>query len=228
MRLKRRLDFEISYHLVSKKFTVSVIETHPLISTPLFRFLKTARTVKVGLNYPSIEDALNGTPKNVPTVLLIDWDLSQRSLAAAVRSIKANLRETKIAVLSGKHEVEWIFQAFKAGADGWFLKKESPAQLAQDIADLVGGGSPISAGAAKWLVANFRGLSDTKASGGLSIRELEIVRYLSLGLADKDIAATLRIALTTVNDHLKSVYRKLHVHSRAEAVAKYFASWNGR
>lgn len=205
--------------------TVSIIEQSPQVSSVLFRFLKKTRALRAGAAYPNVELALQKAPLNPPAVLLIDLDLAQRSVLAGLRLLKANLKRTKIVILTEDQELDRVFQAFRAGADGWFLKEEFAGQLAADVLELLGGGSLISAAAAKRLVFSFQTTGEPKAPRRrLSSREIEIVEQLARGLSDKEIAAALRIALTTVNDHLKSVYRKLHVHSRTEAVAKCLAS----
>ncbi len=203
------------------RVTVSIIEENSPGAASLSCSLKKARALRVLAAYPSVEAALKKAPLNPPDLLLIDLDLSQRSVLAGLRRLKAGAVGMKIAVLTGDHEIELVLQAFRAGADGWFLKKESAAQLAQDIRALVHGGSPISTDAAKKLVLNFQAQGQrTAQTNRLTIREREIMEHLSHGLSDKEMATLLRIALPTVNDHLKSVYRKLHVHSRTEAVAK--------
>lgn len=213
---------------VRARTIISAIEEKPRVSLTLFRFLKTTRRLQAGKAYRNVEIALQKAPLHPPAILLIDLDLSQQSALAGLRRLRAGLKETKIVLLTEGCELDRVFQAFKAGADGWFLKEESPAQMAEDIQILLSGGSPISAAAARRLVLNYRTPSEEKSlSRRLSSRELQIVEHLAHGLSDKEISAALRIALTTVNDHLKSVYRKLHVHSRAEAVAKYLAASGG-
>lgn len=205
--------------------TVSVIEQNSQVSKSLFRYLKKAGAFRAGSVYPSMEQALKRAPQHPPAVLLIDLSLPQRSMLEGLRWLKANLKETRIAVLSGGHGLDCIFQTFKTGADAWFLKEETSAQLVENIQEFLRGGSPISAAAARLLVSSYQAEGgQARGSRRLSSRELEIMKQLSRGLADKEIASHLSIALTTVNDHLKSVYRKLHVHSRTEAVAKYLES----
>ena len=203
------------------RVTVSIIEENSPGSASLVCSLKKARTLQVLAAYPNIEVALKKAPLSPPDLWLIDLDLSQRSVLAGLRRLQAGAVGMKIAVLTGGHEIELVFQAFKAGVDGWFLKNESVAQLARAIHALVHGGSPISTGAAKKLVLNFQAQRQRTAQANrLTLREREILEHLSRGLSDKEIAPLLRIALPTVNDHLKSVYRKLRVNSRAQAVAK--------
>jgi len=115
-----------------------------------------------------------------------------------------------------------IFKSLAAGATGYVLKKTPPAQLLEAIRDLCNGGSPMSDRIARKVVEVFRQMGvSSKEMDNLSEREMEILSYVAKGYADKEIADRLSISSETVRTHLRNTYRKLHVRSRTEAMAKY-------
>ena len=203
--------------------TVSLIVKDSLVVESLLESLKSP-ALRVMAAYPGMDGAAKKLPLDPPAILLIDLDLPGGSAMAAVSWFKAKLREMRIGVLSEGQEPDFAFRAFAAGADAWFLKDEPPRQLLEGIYALQHDGPVISRAAAKRLVSHFQKRRiAVNPLETLSIRELEVMCYLAQGCSDKEIGRVLHITLTTVNDHLKRIYRKFGAHSRSEAMVKY---WN--
>jgi len=167
-------------------------------------------------------DPLRATfPSEQPDAVLVDLGMPQRAAIASVLRLKSAWPKLRIIVLSDRHDPELVLEAFRAGADGCYSKRESAGNIMNGIVESLKGGSPISAEAARSIVTGLqmKGVA-TLETDALTERERQIFECLSRGLSYIEIGAALRIAQTTVNDHLKNIYRKLDVHSRAEAVAK--------
>jgi DNA-binding NarL/FixJ family response regulator len=117
---------------------------------------------------------------------------------------------------------EQVFQSLIAGANGYLVKRTSPAEILEAIEEVHSGASPMSGKIARTVVEYFRELQNTSpGQERLSKREQEILGLLAKGYRYKEIADALAISFETVRSHLKSIYDKLQVHSRTEAVVKY-------
>ena len=123
-----------------------------------------------------------------------------------------------------------IFEALKAGASGYLLKRSKPAQIIEAVKDVNSGGAPMSSEIARLVVHSFQSspANVKNRESDLSPRESEILALLSKGLSNREIAARLGISPETVRTHLGHTYEKLHVKSRTEAVSQYFKTGAGK
>ena len=116
-----------------------------------------------------------------------------------------------------------IFQALKAGASGYLLKRTTPKEILEALTEISHGGAPMSSEVARKVVQSFRQAEPVRSREveQLSRREEEILGLLTQGYVAKEIGGKLSISYDTVRSHLKHIYEKLHVRSRTEAVIKY-------
>lgn len=171
------------------------------------------------------EEALKVIPAHQPDVVLMDIFLPRMSGIECTALLKERLPKTRIIMLTGVDDEELVFPALEAGADGYLLKRIKPEQLHQALLDVVSGGAPMTSEIARRLVEYFRNRAHHRAQAvRLTAREEEILLLLTRGYANKEIAERIGISVDTVRSHLKHIYEKLHVRSRAEAVAKYMGA----
>ncbi len=174
----------------------------------------------------SAEDALAAIPEAKPAVILMDIRLPQMSGIECTSQLKKMLPATPIVILTVLDDDELIFRALEAGADGYLLKRSKPADLRAALLDVLGGGAPMSSAIARRVVRSFRHPpTNPKNQTHLSAREAEVLGLLSRGLSNKEIADQMRLSIETVRSYLKTIYEKLHVHCRTEAVMRYAANW---
>jgi DNA-binding NarL/FixJ family response regulator len=115
-----------------------------------------------------------------------------------------------------------VFEALEAGATGYLVKRTPAAEILRALEDVHAGGAPMSSGIARRVIQTFQRHGQARRDlEGLTVREQEILEQLARGYSYKEIAGALNIGVETVRRHLAHVYEKLHVHSRAEAAAKY-------
>jgi DNA-binding NarL/FixJ family response regulator len=165
---------------------------------------------------------LKRLPYLEPDVVLMDINLPQMSGIECVRRLRELLPKTHVLMLTVYEDSDSIFRALRAGACGYLLKRSEPEQLLDAIRDVLHGGSPMTSQIARKVVQAFHASDEAKdLSLKLTQREAEILDYLAKGYANKEIADKLSVTVPTVRSHLRSIYDKLHVHSRTEAVAKY-------
>lgn len=171
------------------------------------------------------EEALRSVPAINPDVVLMDIFLPRMSGIECTARLKALLPKIQILILTAVEDDELVFMALQAGADGYLLKRTKPADLRAALVDVLGGGAPMTSEIARRVVESFRVSSKLpKQVVHLSAREEEVLILLSKGYSNKEIADRLAIGVETVGSHLKHIYEKMHVRSRAEAVAQYMTS----
>lgn len=176
----------------------------------------------------SAEEALKAIPMAKPDVILMDIFLPRMSGIECTARLKLTLPKTPIIMLTASDDDEMVFMALEAGADGYLLKRTKPGDLRSALLDVLTGGAPMTSEIARRVVEYFR----QKARGrdesiNLTAREEETLVLLSKGYSNKEIADRLNLSVETVRSHLKHIYEKMHVRSRAEAVARYMSGRSG-
>jgi DNA-binding NarL/FixJ family response regulator len=173
----------------------------------------------------SAEEALRQIPPLKPDIVLMDIFLLRMSGIECTARLKALLPDTQIIILTAVEDEELVFLALEAGADGYLLKRTTPADLRNALLDVLHGGAPMTGQIARHLVRYFRQKGKmVEEHLRLSAREEEVLVLLARGYSNKEIAGRLSLSVDTVSGYLKLVYKKLHVRSRAEAVARYLTS----
>jgi DNA-binding NarL/FixJ family response regulator len=168
------------------------------------------------------EEALRLIPAVNADVVLMDIFLPRMSGIECTARLKTQLPKLQILILTAVEDDELVFMALEAGADGYLLKRTTPENLRAAMLDVLSGGAPMTSEIARRVVESFRRVSrQQKPSVHLTTREEEILILLSKGYSNKEIASQLAIGTETVGSHLKHIYEKMHVRSRAEAVARY-------
>jgi DNA-binding NarL/FixJ family response regulator len=175
--------------------------------------------------YGTCHAALQKIDDNPPDVMLVDIGLPDRSGIECVRELKRHYPDIQFLMLTVYSDDDNIFQSLRAGAVGYLLKKTPSAKLIEAIRDARDGGAPISNEIARKVLQYFQEQpGSTHLTDRLSDRETEVLRCLTEGLSYKAIADRLFLSVHTVRFHLHNIYAKLHVTSRAEAVAKAMKS----
>ena len=201
---------------------VSIIEDDAQARKILAGWISRAPGFRLVGDWGDAESALESLPEKKPNVVLMDINLPGISGVEAVAKLKPSLPDTQFVMLTVYEDSDHIYAALAAGASGYLLKQTPREALLSALQDVHRGGSPMTSNIARKVVQSFRqkpaGLS---ADGDLSPREHEVLGMLSRGYLYKEIADLLNIAGPTVNTYVRRVYEKLHVRSRAQAVAKY-------
>jgi DNA-binding NarL/FixJ family response regulator len=184
-----------------------------LNETPAFHCLQT---------YASGEAALRGIPVEKPDVALVDINLPGMNGIMCVAGLKTQLPDLQVLILTRHDDSDLVFDALRAGASGYLLKKMIPTELISAIGQVQAGGAPMSMQIARKVVGYFNAVKKPSDVEKLSRREQEVLALLAKGYLYKEIGELLGIRVDTVRMNLKHIYQKLHVRSRTEATAKYF------
>jgi DNA-binding NarL/FixJ family response regulator len=201
---------------------VSIVDDDAPARGILADWIRRAQGFRCAGAHGSGEAALATLPAEKPTVVLMDINLPGMTGIECVRQLKTLLPETQFVMLTVYEDAEHIFNALAAGASGYLLKRTPRAELFAALKDVHAGGSPMSSNIARKVVQSFQRIgSQLSKEDDLSTREREVLGLLERGYLYKEIADSLQISVLTVNSYIRRIYEKLHVRSRAQAVAKY-------
>lgn len=208
---------------MSAPTTIAIVEDNSGVRRTLEQLFASREEFACVCTCANGQQALRLIPKHRPDIVIMDIELPDVSGIECTAKLKRQLPDTQILILTVYQDNEQIFQALEAGASGYLLKRSTPEEILRALADLRGGGAPMSAEIARRVVQHFhKAAQPSPAIESLTKREAEILGLLAQGFASKEIADRLGISYETVCGHLGNIYQKLHVHSRTEAVIKYF------
>jgi DNA-binding NarL/FixJ family response regulator len=202
--------------------SVAIVDDSPEFRRNLRRYIGEAPGFRCACVCASGEEALRLLAQNPPDVVLMDIQMPGLDGIACTASLKRVLPSVPVMMLTVYEDDEAIFNALKAGASGYVLKRSAPEKLLEAITELHRGGAPMTSEIARRVIESFCTPSGPEhAKDRLTTREAEILDWLSKGFVAKEVGDRLGVSYDTIRYHLKHIYDKLHVHSRTEAVIKY-------
>lgn len=200
---------------------VAIVEDDPILREDLARVVTHAE----GLEIAGVAETLAAGRALIEPgldVLLIDLALPDGNGVELIREARTKLESIKIIVVSIFGDARSVVRAIEAGADGYLLKGAGEQQAEEAIRSVLGGGAPISPAVASHILTRMRerttSASDATLDAPLTEKETAVLTDLAKGFRYKEVARLHGISPHTVADHVKSIYRKLAVNSRSEAV----------
>jgi DNA-binding NarL/FixJ family response regulator len=204
---------------------VAIIEDHQKIRAGLAALIDTTDGFRCTAAFGSMEDAIGGMAGNLPDVVLVDIGLPGMSGIDGIRVLKHRYPALPLLVLTIYGDDTRIFEALCAGACGYLLKKTEPEALLASIRQAVEGGAPMSPEVARRVIELFRQVRPPESTDyQITPHEARVLKLLAAGHNYDTAAFELGVSVNTVRFHVKSIYGKLHVHSKSEAVAKALRS----
>ena len=198
---------------------VAIVDDQRLFVDGLARILSIQPDMEVVGTAHTGEEAVELCLREDPDVVLMDLSMPGMGGISATRSILGLLPRTQVLILTVHTDDINLFQAIKAGAQGYILKDCTPEELASAINAVHAGSTIMSPEIAKKTMTTFEGIrSKTELTPSLTERELEVIKALAQGKSNKEIARDLDISEKTVRNHTSNIYRKLHIFDRTQAV----------
>jgi len=203
---------------------VLIADDQALFRRGLYVVLGTEEGIEVVGEAENGEEAIAKAAETAPDVVLMDVRMPKVNGIEAAREIRALSPSTKILMLTVSDEEEDLYEAIKAGANGYLLKEISVEEVAEAIRAVVQGQSLISPSMASKLLNEFNQLSRRAEERQqfpvptLTSRELEVLKLVAKGMSNREIADELFISENTVKNHVRNILEKLHLHSRMQAV----------
>jgi DNA-binding NarL/FixJ family response regulator len=207
------------------KITIGIVEDDSRIRWGLEAILQEEPDFECVGQFANAEEALKHLPLLKPKVVIMDVNLPGMSGIDCVRQLTTGDDPPQVIMLTVRLDSEIIFASLAAGACGYLLKPPTASHLVDAVRDVFAGGAPMTASIARRVAQSFK-KEATKHSeiNSLTPREVEVLELLAKGFAYKEVAADLNISYSTVQRHIESIYRKLHVHSRTHAVTKFLGA----
>ncbi len=202
--------------------SIAIVEDNDKIRNLMQQYLDSRQNYECKMAYDSVEMLLKAVKEGkTPDIILMDIELPGMSGIDGMKLIKNQHPEIEIVMLTVYHDSHKIFDSLCAGASGYLLKHTSLSEISEAIDTLVDGGSPMSPQIARKVIDYFKKPEiKREPESELTPREQEIVIGLVDGLSYKMIAGRMDIAIDTVRAHIRNIYKKLHVNSKAEVIAK--------
>ena len=200
---------------------VAIIEDNNTLRRSLCTLVNQTEGMQCVASLENLLNVVSDLRKPSPDIVLMDIGLPNISGIEGVRTVKENFEKIQVLMFTVFEDDEKIFEAIKAGASGYLLKKSSPEEIIEAIRSLYFGGAPMSANIARKVIESFQHHTHhTKEDYQLTTRESEILHSLIEGMSYKKLAEKYFISISTVRTHIRHIYEKLHVNSKAQAVAK--------
>jgi DNA-binding NarL/FixJ family response regulator len=200
---------------------IAIVEDNNALRYSLTTLLNQTDGMKCVASLSNLLNVVSEINHSKPDVILMDIGLPNISGIEGVRTVKENFTAIEILMFTVFEDDDKIFEALKAGASGYILKKSPPEEIIEAIRSIYYGGSPMTASIARRVISSFQNNhSNSKEDFRLTTRENEILHSLIEGLSYKKLAEKYFISISTIRTHIRHIYEKLHVNSKAQAVAK--------
>ena len=201
---------------------ISIVEDNADMRESVALLLNQAPGLRCVSAYASAEAAVRDLPLQKPDVALVDIHLPGMDGIECVRSLKRQLPQLQVLMLTRYEQSDMIFDSIRAGASGYLLKHTPAAELIQAVEQVHAGGAPMTMQIARKVINHFQQIRQPASDvEKLTPREQEALALLAKGYLYKEIGDHLGISINTLRNHLRAIYDKLHVHSRTEATVKY-------
>ena len=200
---------------------VGIVEDNSALKLSLEQLFNKTQGMQCVASLNNLMNVLSEFKRAKPDVVLMDIGLPGINGIEGVRTVKSHFETIQVLMFTVFEDDEKIFDAIRAGASGYLLKKTPPEEIVQAVRELHEGGAPMSPSIARKVIHVFQSqpppaITDYQLTG----REKEILYSLVDGLSYKKIAEKYFISISTIRTHISNIYQKLHVNSKSQAVAK--------
>lgn len=195
---------------------ISIVEDNDVVREGFTLLINSVDEFQVIGAFSNCEDAVKRVKKDLPDLILMDLELPGMNGIEGIKLIKKDFPQVNILVVTDHEESHLVFDALCAGACGYITKTSNYSKLLEAITEARNGGSPMSSNIARMVVDSFRRNSNSP----LTKRETEVLELISKGKSYSMIAEELYVHKETVKSHIKNIYQKLQVNSKAAAIEK--------
>lgn len=204
---------------------IVIVEDLEEVSEGLSEFIRRDAGLQLLSSFRTAEAAVLELPLLKPDIVIMDINLPGMTGIECIRQLRKTGIPMQFMMFTVYENNDQVFEALKAGASGYLLKKTPPLQIIEAVKELYNGGSPMSAAIARKLVTIFQEQQGANNEAAvLTTREKEVLEYLAKGMLYKEIAEQLGISFHTVRQHIGKIYEKLHVQNKTEAINKVYGN----
>lgn len=202
--------------MFSNSIAISIIEDNEIVRDGFKLLINSMSDHRVVSTYENCEDAMRNIKYDRPDIILMDLELPGMNGIEGIKHIRKILPEVNIIVITVHENSELVFESLVAGATGYITKSTNYSQLLDAINEIMDGGAPMSGKIARLVVESFQ----RNQNSPLTKRETEVLELLARGKSYTAIASDLYVHKETVKSHIKHIYHKLMVNSKADAIEK--------
>jgi len=207
---------------------LAIVEDNTALRQSLEQLFNRTSNMKCVASLNNLLNVVSEFQKSQPDIVLMDIGLPAINGIEGVRTVRSNFESIQVIMFTVFEDDDKIFEAIRAGASGYLLKKTPPEEILEAIKELHEGGAPMSPSIARKVIQAFQVKpSSVLEDYQLTSREKEILYALVDGLSYKKIAEKYFVSIHTVRSHISSIYEKLHVNSKSQAVAKVLQPQQG-
>jgi DNA-binding NarL/FixJ family response regulator len=200
---------------------IAIVEDNNTLRSSLESLFNRTEGMRCVASLNNLLNVVSEIGSALPDVILMDIGLPNISGIEGVRTVKTHFPNIQILMFTVFDDDEKIFDAIRAGASGYLLKKTPPSEIIDAIRELYQGGAPMTSSIARRVIQSFQASPPSIIEDfQLTVRENEILYSLVDGLSYKKIADKYCVSISTIRTHICNIYHKLHVNSKAEAVAR--------
>jgi len=199
---------------MERNIRIVIIEDDEIIRGGYTLLIGQTEGYQVVNSYASFDDAAKSITNDAPEVILLDIELPGTNGIEAIPKLKKLLPNVHILILTVYESEKLIFEALANGASGYLTKNTPAAKIVASVKEVKDGGGPMSVNIARMVIKSFQRNQESP----LSKRETQILEQIADGKSRSQIAKDLFIDLETVRSHIKNIYLKLDVNSRADAI----------
>ncbi|WP_159474540.1 response regulator transcription factor [Dyadobacter sp. 3J3] len=196
------------------KKRIIIVEDNISIREGFRAVLETIEKYEVVNLYSNVEEALEYLDQDLPNVVLMDIELPGMDGIAGTIRIKKQYPECIVLIITVLEDSEKVFRSLCAGAGGYIVKNSNISEIVQNIDEALAGGAPMSLSIARMVVQSFQ----QQQNSPLTERETEVLQSIAVGKSYSKIALDLYVSKETIRSHIKNIYRKLEVSSKADAI----------
>lgn len=204
------------------KSKIWILEDHQIFARQIRRLIEGEDDLECPYHFSSPDEFFEKLDytSDYPDVLLLDLGLPQMDGLEVLVKVRKRLPDLKVLILSAFDDRERVYRAICNGASGYLLKTADPDEILDGLHDVIHGAAALSSAIATMILNGFSKHGPVEQVEPLTAREEEVLKSLVKGYSKKEIADDLSISTHTVDMHLRSIYRKLHVRTQTEAVSK--------
>lgn len=217
-------EFNNKESISAKKYRLAIVEDREPVLASLKVFFETSALFDLRISARSFEEFADAWKNETLDIVLSDIGLPGKSGIETTWYIKKHSPEVQVVMFTVFENKDAVFQALRAGASGYLLKTTSLPQIEERLLEVLSGGSVMSPQVARLVFDHFNpvvGKSRYEKTAPLTPREIEIMTLLQNGASYKEVASQLFVSVDTVKYHIRNIYQKLQVTSRAELILKY-------
>lgn len=202
--------------------TIWILEDHQVFAKQIRRLIEAEDDLTCPHHFSTPDEFFEKLKftSEFPDVLLLDLGLPRMDGLEVLMKVREMIPDLKVLILSAFDDRERVYRAICNGASGYLLKTADPDEILTGIHDVIHGAAALSSAIATMILKGFSKHGPVEQTEALTAREEEVLKFLVKGFIKKEIASQLSISQHTVDMHLRSVYRKLHVQTQTEAVSK--------